>query len=121
MIQAAPLCYCQYPVIKKINNDTVVIMTLKQGEEINTLYRSYNDRIILLKDSLTIKNLNNDSLSKALHKKSDSIFYWRGKYEASRELYRAPKSRDYEKEQAFDTLQKILLMGIIVLQFSQLN
>jgi hypothetical protein len=96
-------------------------MTLKQGEEINSLYRSYNDRIILLKDSLTIKNLNNDSLSKALHKKSDSIFYWRGKYEASTELYRAPKSRDYEKEQAFDTLQKILLMGIIVLQFSQLN
>lgn len=37
------------------------------------------------------------------------------------ENFIAPKSRDYEKEQAFDTLQKILLMGIIVLQFSQLN
>lgn len=96
-------------------------MTVKQGEEINNLYRSYNDRISLLKDSLTIKKLNNDSLIKALYKTSDSVFYWQGKYEASRELYRAPKSRDYDKEEAFQLLQKILLIGVIVLQFSQLK
>lgn len=121
MIQAAPLCYCQYPIIKKIKDDSVVIMTVKQGEEINNLYRSYNNKIDLLEDSLTIKKKKNDSLIKALYKKRDTVFYWKGKYEASRELYRAPKSRDYDKEEAFELLQKILLMGIIVLQFSQLN
>lgn len=121
MIQAEPFCYCQYPIIKKIKDDSVVIMTLKQGEEINNLYRSYNNKIDLLEDSLTIKKKKNDSLIKALYKKRDTVFYWKGKYEASRELYRAPKSRDYDKEEAFDLLQKILLMGIIVLQFSQLN
>lgn len=121
MIQAASTSYCQYPIIKKINNDTVVIMTVKQGEEINNLYRSYNEKINLLEDSLTIKKKKYDSLNKALHKKSDSLFYWEGKYQASRELYRAPKSRDYDKEEAFHTLQKILLMGIIILQFSQLR
>jgi hypothetical protein len=96
-------------------------MTLKQGEEINNLYRSYNLKIDLLEDSLTIKKKKYDSLNKALYKKGDTVFYWKGKYEASRELYRAPKSRDYDKEKAFDTLQKILLMGIIVLQFSALR
>lgn len=120
MIQAAPLSYCQYPIIKKIKEDSVVIMTVKQGEEINNLYRYYNNKIDLLEDSLTIKKKKNDSLIKALYKKGDTVFYWKGKYEASRELY-FPKSRDYDKEEAFELLQKILLVGIIVLQFSQLN
>jgi len=55
--------------------------------------------------------------------KNDTIFYWKGKYEASAELYKAPRYRDidYEKEEAFHLLQKIILIAIIILQLSQLK
>ena len=41
--------YCQYPVVKTIGKDTVVIMTVKQGEDINKQFT-------LLKDSLSSVN-----------------------------------------------------------------
>jgi uncharacterized coiled-coil DUF342 family protein len=45
--------YCQYPVVKTIGKDTVVIMTVKQGEDINKQFT-------LLKDSLS--SVNEESL-----------------------------------------------------------
>lgn len=112
--------YCQYPITKVINEDTVVIMTLKQGIAINQLYKDYNNTIIGLQDTLKTKKINYDSLYKEFNRKKDSIFYWQGKYNASRELF-IPKQRNIDKEEAFQFLQKVLLMGIIVLQFSQLH
>lgn len=47
--------YCQYPMVKKIGNDSVVLMTLKQGDEINNNFRK-------LKDSISYLQLKNDSL-----------------------------------------------------------
>lgn len=40
--------YCQYPVVKTIGKDTVVIMTLKQGEDINKQFVSLNDSLSTL-------------------------------------------------------------------------
>lgn len=95
-------------------------MTLNQGIAINNLYKDYNKQIGELKDTIKNKNINYDSLYKEFNRKKDSIFYWVGKYQASRELY-IPKERDFDKEEAFHTLQKFLLMGIIVLQFTQIR
>ncbi len=52
--------YCQYPTVKTINNEQVVIMTLKQAEDINKKFSSLNEDILSLKDSVnkTNKNLN---------------------------------------------------------------
>ncbi len=113
--------YCQYPISKVIGKDTVVIMTVKQANEINILFKSYGNTIDLLKDSLTIKNIKNDSLNKTIYTKRDTIHYWKGKYEASRELYRAPKSRDYDKKEALDFAQKVILIVIIFIQFQSLK
>ena len=87
------------------------------------LYNFYNNKIDSLKDSVAIKNKKNEELNKAVRVKNDTIFYWKGKYEASRELYKAPKYRDidYEREEAFHLLQKILLVAVIIIQFSQLK
>jgi hypothetical protein len=41
--------YCQYPTVKTIGKDTVVIMTVKQGEDIN-------NQFTVLKDSLSTLN-----------------------------------------------------------------
>lgn len=98
-------------------------MKVSQADTINMLYNFYNNKIEFLTDSLTIKNKKNEELDKALRIKNDTIFYWKGKYEASRELYRAPRYRDldYEKEETLHLVQKIILIGIIVLQLSQLK
>ena len=115
--------YCQYPVKRIFRGDSVVIMKVSQADTINMLYKFYSQKIDSLTDSVIIKNKTNEELNKAVRIKNDTIFYWKGKYEASKELYRAPRYRDidYEKEEAFHLLQKILLIGIIVLQFSQLK
>jgi len=115
--------YCQYPVKRIFRGDSVVIMKVEQADTINMLYNFYNKKIDSLTDSVAIKNKKNEELNKAVRVKNDTIFYWKGKYEASAELYRAPRYRDidYEKEQAFHLLQKIILIAIIVLQLSQLK
>jgi len=46
--------YSQYPVIKKIGNDSVVLMTLKQGNEVNRQFTILNDSIKELNKSITI-------------------------------------------------------------------
>lgn len=95
-------------------------MKVSQADTINLLYKSYNDTITNLKNLITEKKRLYDSINKEIIRKKDTIFYWEGKYQASRELY-YPKQRNIDKEEAFQFLQKILLMGIIVLQFSQLQ
>jgi hypothetical protein len=98
-------------------------MTVSQADTINMLYDSYLNKIYSLKDSITIKNKQNEIFNKTIFNKNDTIFYWKGKYEASRELYKAPRYRDidYEKEETLHLVQKIILIGIIALQFSQLK
>ena len=113
--------YCQYPVKRIFRGDSVVIMKVSQADTINMLYKFYSQKIDLLTDSIAIKNKTNEELYKKLLVKNDTIFYWKGKYEASRE--RAPRYRDinYEKEEAFHLLQKIILIGVIILQFTQIK
>lgn len=50
------LSYAQYPILKKIGNDSVVIITLKQGEQINKSFDRDKKRILELKDSIRILN-----------------------------------------------------------------
>lgn len=44
--------YAQYPIVKKIGNDSVVIMTTNQGRRINELFEQNDKDIIRLKDSV---------------------------------------------------------------------
>jgi len=112
--------YCQYPISKVIGQDTVVIMTIKQGEEINNLYKDYNKQIVLLKDSIKIKRQDYDSLYKTIAAKTDSFYNWKYKYSINKTLYEA-RETDQEKINKIHALSKILLMLIIILQFSQLH
>lgn len=123
LILLCHLSYSQYPVKRVFRGDSVVIMKVSQADTINMLYNFYNNKIDSLKDSVAIKNKKNEELNKAVRVKNDTIFYWKGKYEASAELYKAPRYRDidYEKEEAFHLLQKIILIAIIILQLSQLK
>lgn len=99
------LSYSQYPTVKTIGKDTVVIMTVKQGEDINktfsvlkdsinklnTNFVKTNNELLLVKDNslkldstlqLTSNNLliseNEIKRLNTVIKKNDS-FYWQEK------------------------------------------
>lgn len=59
MMLASLSSYCQYPLVKTIGKDTVVIMTVKQGEDINKQFNA-------LGDSISVSKAQNIALEKQL-------------------------------------------------------
>jgi hypothetical protein len=127
MIVGLNMSYCQYPIVKKIKDDTVVILTLNQSEQINKLFVKYNDTIGKLKNTLnkTTDSLNNktvkyDSLLFTTLTEKDSLYNWKWKYKANKETYYR-RENDYEKDKRYDQYVKYLLVFIIIFQFSKLH
>lgn len=91
-------------------------MTIGQADTINQLYKSYNDTI----NNFKIKLKNNDSLLSIRTIEKDSFYNWKYKYSLNKSLY-----EDWEENQRkidkIHALSKILLMFVIVLQFTQLH
>jgi hypothetical protein len=111
--------YCQYPRSKKIGNDSVIIITIDQANNINNLYKNYNDSIVKLNDSIINSNLNYAKLNKKIFEKTDSIYLWKVRYEAARELTNY-RTQDHEKTDQAKEIGKYLLILIIILQFIKL-
>ena len=72
--------YCQYPTVKTIGKDTVVIMTVKQGEDINNQFTLLKDSLSTLNElTLTLRKqmasmgVRNIQLSKNLTKSMDDV------------------------------------------------
>ena len=123
MILAVHSCYCQYPKVKKINQDSVVIMTLEQGKEINKSFVYLNSKIDSLKDTVFYYNklkIKYDSLNKEIYLKQDSFYNWKWKYEANRNTY-YNRETEVEKDKKYDFAQKLILIAIIVLQFQSIK
>ena len=122
MIWVSKSSYPQYPQKRVFRGDSVVILSITQADTINKLYKSYNDSIELLNNTIIIKNKKYDSIYKAIHRKQDSINIWQGKYQTSVDLFRLrPKARSYEAEERLDFAQKIILIAIILIQFNSLR
>ena len=122
MIWVSKSSYPQYPQKRVFRGDSVVILSITQADTINKLYKSYNDSIELLNNTITIKNKKYDSIYKAIHFKQDSINLWQGKYQTSVDLFRTrPKARSYDSEEKLDFAQKIILIIIILVQFNSLK
>jgi hypothetical protein len=62
MILVSLSSYCQYPIVKTIGKDTVVIMTIKQAQEINQKFLDLRDSINSLDKTITVKRVEIDSL-----------------------------------------------------------
>lgn len=116
LILAPALVFSQYPKTKKIGSDSVVIITIGQADTINQLYKSYNDSI----NNLQTKIKYNDSLLRIRTIEKDSFYNWKYKYSTNKNIY-----EDWlENQRKIDKIHaasKLLLMFIIVLQFSQLQ
>jgi hypothetical protein len=93
-----------------------VIITIGQADTINNLYRSYHDSI----NNLQLKLKKNDSLLSVRTIEKDSFYNWKYKYSINKSLY-----QDFEQNQRkidkVHAASKLMLIFIIILQFSQLQ
>ncbi len=115
MILLSVSSYSQYPIIKKIKDDSVVIMTVKQGNEINDLYLRYNETI----DSLKSKTIKDDSILNVYSYKVSTLENYKFRYEANLETYKT-RERELDKMDKYHAWQKVILIFLIIFQFSQL-
>jgi len=74
------LSYSQYPMVKTIGNDRVVIMTIKQGEDINKQFSTLkdslsasNEEILKLRTMMSVMDIRNTQLSSSLAKSQDQM------------------------------------------------
>ena len=120
LILLCHLSYSQFPIKRYYKWDSVLIMTVEQGDVINKLYKNYNDTISLLKENLKTKNKGYDSLFNTISAQKDSFYNWKWKYVTNKSIYETWEENQ-KKIDKIHALSKILLMGIIILQFSQLH
>ena len=113
LIQVSVLSYSQYPIIKKIKEDSVVIMTIEQGKEINALYLGYNKTI----DSLKIKTKCYDSAINQINKKQDTINLYRFHIQNTKPTTGIDEEfkQAFEKEKGINRLWTLVLFMTLVL------
>jgi hypothetical protein len=95
-------------------------MTLKQGEQINKTFNKFNQDLIITKDSLKLKQLKYDSLFNSIYLVKDSFYSWKWKYTENKRIYEA-YNLNQRKIEKLHAASKLILIGIIILQFSQLH
>jgi hypothetical protein len=114
-ILVASSSYSQYPIIKKIGKDSLILMTLKQGDDINQSFVKYKKKIDSLNDSVVYKRFLIDSLNtefKNLDKKKEE---YKLRYEERLNMPVNTKVKYHDD--GWDFAQKMVLIGVIVIQF----
>ncbi len=120
MMLVSLLSYSQYPTTKIINGDTVVMMTLKQGEDINKRFVFLNDSIkkvntnfntYKLENSQRFQRLFNDyNLETSNHKltraEADSFRYM---YMANRKIYIAEEEQHRRELRSLSTFTVVVM------------
>ena len=113
-ILVASSSYSQYPIIKKIGNDSLILMTLKQGDDINKSFMQTQKKLDSLKDSVYYKRLLIDSLSIEFNKLYKKKEEYKLRYE---ERLNMPMVKYQYHNDSWEFTQKMVLIGVIVLQF----
>lgn len=109
-----------YPKTKRIGQDSVVIITIKQADQINDTFNLYRDSIRLSKDSILKQKRLLDSLRLVHYNLQNAPNEYKWKYEANKEIYF--KREEYiKKDNQYSLVGKLALVGIILFQFFQLK
>jgi len=109
-----------YPKTKRIGQDSVVIITIKQADQINDTFRLYKDSIALTIDSIIKQKKLLDSLRLEHYNLKNAPNEYKWKYEANREIY-FKREESIKRDEKYHFLQKIMLVGLVVFLFSQLK
>ena len=120
MILLPNLSYSQYPIIKKIGGDSIVLITLKQGENINKKFADDKAKLDLLKDSVFEEKKKVDSLRYKYDSLNNQLIPLIRKHDEYKHRYeerlKMPVKYPYHDD-GWDFAQKLVLIGIIVVQF----
>ena len=120
MILLTNLSYSQYPIIKKIGDDSVVLITIKQGEDINKKFIENKKKLDLLKDSVFEEKKKVDSLRYKYDSLNNQLIPLIRKHDEYKHRYeerlKMPVKYPYHDD-GWDFAQKLVLIGIIVVQF----
>lgn len=120
LILISNLSYSQYPIIKKIGDDSVVLITIKQGEDINKKFTEDRQKLSLLKDSVSAERKRVDSLRNRYDSLNSELIPLIRKHDEYKHRYeerlKMPVKYPYHDD-GWDFAQKLVLMGIIVVQF----
>lgn len=128
LIQIVSSSFAQYPITKKIGNDSVVIMTLTQGRRINELFDKNEKIIDSIKNKYAVSTKIIDSLSivkDTIKVHNDSLL---SKYIAMKAMYEDMKWRRdtnlviYKREERIwtknvKTVQYIMATMILSIMF----
>jgi len=114
MILVVSSSYSQYPIIKKIGKDSLILMTLKQGNDINKSFTEYQNKLYSLNDSVVAKKFLIDSLNIELNKLDKKREEYKLRYE---ERLNMPMVKYQYHNDGWEFAQKMVLIGVIVLQF----
>jgi uncharacterized coiled-coil DUF342 family protein len=121
MILLTNLSYSQYPIIKKIGEDSVVLITIKQGEDINKKFIENKKKLDLLKDSVFEEKKKVDSLRYKYDSLNSQLIPLIRKHDEYKHRYeerlKMPVKYPYHDD-GWDFAQKLVLIGIIVVQFT---
>ena len=124
LTQVVSLSYAQYPLTKKIGNDTVVIMTIKQGEQINKSFDEYEEKVSKLKDTIAILKNNlidgKKQYDSSIGFVKSEVNEYKWKYEENKRIYLKNEELFYKTHNT-DILQKISLAIVVVFLFFKLN
>jgi hypothetical protein len=107
--------YAQYPITKMIGKDTVVIMTVKQGRQMNETFSTNEKTIKGVKDSLRYyiqsDRINSETVDTLWAKYTEMKY----KFETNLKIYQ-DFDRKYQKDiRTYRTDQSILSAAVIIL------
>lgn len=120
LILASNLSFSQYPIIKKIGDDSLILMTIKQGEDINAKFIQNRARLDSLKDSVRTHKYLVDSLKIKYDSLNGELIPLIRKHDEYKHRYeerlKIPTTYKYHDD-GWDFAQKLVLISVIVLQF----
>lgn len=113
------LSYSQYPILKKLGSDSVVIITLKQANQVNKYYLDKENEVAVLKDSIFMQNLLSDAqyryslfLESEYKKKSTESSSELVKYYEEREKMWESKVRKHARTNVYIFIATTLLLFV---------
>ena len=120
LILASNLSFSQYPIIKKIGDDSLILMTIKQGEDINAKFIQNRARLDSLKDSVRTHKYLVDSLKIKYDSLNGELIPLIRKHDEYKHRYeerlKIPTTYKYHDD-GWDFAQKLVLISVIILQF----
>lgn len=104
----------QYPAVKKIGKDSVVIITLEQGNQINK-------KFVVLEDSIKSLKIINDSLKKSFEREYYNALKYRSEADTFRTWYTENKKIYLKRDELWRVDRRhyvglsLVLMSMVVL------